>query len=194
MEMMSDSSFKRINETRTIEELYSIKKDYEQKVKEYEQIKDQPSPFGEGTNMVKYKMYQKYLEIINELIAAKGGNGIQDRLFLFNEGSEVEIKLTKSSASGISDGSYWYKFYLAVRNGDTVQIEYCDETLLTSELEELIKDTEFLNLEENVEFKKVGGRRYLCLSFYPSRDWFMLKLSDYNFNLLKEYIEKKLKD
>lgn len=74
MEMMSDSSFKRINETRTIEELYSMKKNYEQKVKEYEQIKDQPSPFGEGANMIKYKMFQKYLNVINELIDESENN------------------------------------------------------------------------------------------------------------------------
>ena len=117
-----------------------------------------------------------------------------ESLFLLNEGNDVEIKLTKSSNSGISNDSFWYKFYFAVRNGEMIQIEYCDETLLTNELKKIVKDIEFLNMEQNVEFKKVNGIRYLCIKFYPSSDWYMLRISDYNFNLLKEYIEKKLND
>ena len=117
---------------------------------------------------------------------------IMDRLYLMHQGSEIEIKLTKSSASGIDDGSFWYKFYFAVRNGETFRIEYNDETLLTSELIEIMNDREFLNLEENVEFKKIEGSRFLCVNFYPSGDWYMLRLSDYNFNLLREYISKIL--
>lgn len=72
MEIISPMNFKSINQKKSLEELYVIKQDIENKIKRYELKKDQPTFFsGVDTYETLLNVENEYLKIINELIDEK---------------------------------------------------------------------------------------------------------------------------
>jgi hypothetical protein len=118
---------------------------------------------------------------------------ISKSLYLrINGENEIIFEKTNTNACLSNADEYWCSFYINVNN-DNINLEYSDCCLLTSELEMIKNDEAFTNMECNFKFGKyTDGYRYISFGMYPSEAWYTFDLSEYNYDLLKEYIKKVL--
>ena len=218
MQMVSPSSIEKRNKYKTLDELYIIKGEYEEKLNHCEKNIDNPSPFGKDGVRTRISMYKQYLDVINKLIEERinnNGNFVvsdEDRIKSDNDITDAKSIYYKRDNPileririNLIDGELPRKFKINPFNSgyidgalDGIDLLNNDKTYLSEIQYKLmidILDTINANREDAIEKLIMFLSKIPVIKYYDEVKEYLMEHRDrYNPSNLADFVFKQLQN